>query len=125
MADLTTGLKACRVGTSPPPGLIKKLAPVLLTNISRQGAHGLMMIGAHRRCRFGQTGQFFKDQRGLINALESREAAQAKVAVILPDIVQILNALYIDKRGWRFDPVFHIDQQVGSPGQYFSQRFIF
>ena len=44
--------------------------------------------------------------------------------VVLFDMLEAVNSLYIYDRRWTFDPMFHIDQKIGAAGQNFGRRLV-
>jgi hypothetical protein len=94
--------------------LVKKFAAILLADVPGNGPHHLMMIGAHSGGGLGQTRQVFLNRTGRINALQRGQGTDPDISIVPLHIVQIGNALYIDYNRGTLDPMFHINQKIGS-----------
>jgi hypothetical protein len=110
--DLAAGLVTGRARASPPFGLIKIHTSILLTDVTRQGPHYLVMIGADRRSCICQTGKIFHDKRFGRQPFQGGQGADTDIPIVLPDIVHVRYPLYIDENRRALDPVLHIHQQV-------------
>jgi hypothetical protein len=120
--DLAAGLVTGRARASPPFGLIKIHTSILLTDVTRQGPHYLVMIGADRRSCICQTGKIFHDKRFGRQPFQGGQGADTDIPIVLPDIVHVRYPLYIDENRRALDPVLHIHQQVGSTRKNFGCR---
>ena len=124
MTDLAAGLVTGRARASPLFGLIKIHTSILLTDVTRQGSHNLVMIGADRRSRPCQTGKFFHNKRFSRQPFQGGQGADTDIAIVLPDIVQVRYSFNVDDNRRALDPMLHIHQQVGSTREDFASRLI-
>ncbi len=127
MTDLAAGLVTCRPRASPPFGLIKIHTPVLLADVTRQGSHNLMMIGAHRRRRLVQDPGKFSTIRDVGLQPFQRASMPRSGYPRCPGAYSPDRAirLILTRTGRALNPVLHIHQQVGPAREDFGGRLIF
>src|SRR5271157_720904 len=113
MAHVSTGFETGLSGTPPPLGLIKVLTPGLLTQVSSDSPHDLMVIRSYGGCGNSQGRQLLSHKCIVIDYLKRSKCANLQDPICLPDVIEFRQAFETDYRRRRLHLVFHVYQEIG------------